>query len=136
LGEDELSETPNNMDKLISLKKLLWTDGIAGLLAGTVLLIFSSRLSVFFNLPESLVKTQGLINLLYCSFSLSLARQTANSKRSVYILAIANAAYALFATGVLLYFFRTASVYGIIFLIAEIVFIGLLAVLEWRKIKQ
>jgi hypothetical protein len=123
------------MDKLISLKKLLWADGIAGLLAGIILLIFSSRLSAFFNLPESLVKTQGFINLLYCSYSLSLARRTVNSKRSVYILALANAAYALFATGVLMYFFRTASVYGIIYLIAEVIFIGLLAVLEWRKIK-
>jgi hypothetical protein len=123
------------MDKLISLKKLLWADGIAGLLAGIILLIFSSRLSAFFNLPESLVKTQGFINLLYCSYSLSLARLRVNSKRSVYILALANAAYALFATGVLMYFFRTASVYGIIYLIAEVIFIGLLAVLEWRKIK-
>jgi|CXWL01.1.fsa_nt_gi hypothetical protein len=123
------------MDKLISLKKLLWTDGIAALLAGIILLIFSSRLSVFFNLPESLVKTQGIINLLYCSYSLSLARRTVNSKRSIYILALANAAYALFGICLLLYFFKTASLYGIVYLIAEVLFIGLLSVLERKKNK-
>jgi hypothetical protein len=124
------------MSKLISLKKLLWTDGIAALLAGIILLIFSSRLSVFFNLPEGLIKTQGIINLLYCSWSLSLAKRTVNSKRSIYILAVANAAYALLGICLLLYFFRTASIYGILYLTAEVLFIGLLAMLEWRKIKE
>lgn len=132
----ELPGKPYSMDKLISLKKLLWIDGIAALLAGTALLIFCSRLSIFFNLPESLIKGQGIINLVYCSYSLSLARRTVNSKRSIYILAVANAAYALFGICLLLYFFRAASVYGIVYLVAEVLFIGSLALLEWRKIKE
>lgn len=122
-------------DQLFSLKRLLWIDGIAALLAGTILLIFGFRLSVFFQLPDNLVKAQGIISLVYSSYSLSLARRESNSKRLIYLLAVANAVYALFGICLLLYFFKTASIYGILYLIAEILFVGLLAVLEWRNIK-
>lgn len=123
------------MNKLFSLRKLLWIDGTAALLAGTILLIFNSRLATLFNLPENLIVAQGVTNFIYCSYSLSLARHTVNSKRSVSILAVANASYALLALCLLVYFFQTASIYGILYLLAEVLFIGLLAVLEWRKIK-
>jgi hypothetical protein len=123
------------MDKVFSLKKLLWIDGIAALLAGTILLVFSYRLAVLFNLPETVVRIQGFISLAYSCFSINLARKKTNPKPRLYLLVVANAGYALFGICLLLYFFKIASVYGILYLVAEILFIGALAFLEWRKIK-
>lgn len=123
------------MKKKISLKQILWIDGGAALLAGVIILLFSSRLSVFFNLPENLLNTQAIITLVYALYSISLARRKTHPKRLVYLLAIANFAYALFVTGLVLYFFRTATIYGLIYLIAEALFIGILAFLEWKRIK-
>ena len=124
------------MDKVFSLKRILWIDAIAALLAGIILLVFSYRLAVLFNLPEFIVSVQGVVSLVYALYSTSLARRQNNKKRWLYLLVVANAAYALFGICLLLYFFKTASVYGILYLVAEIIFIGALAFLEWRKIKE
>ncbi|MDZ4794744.1 MAG: hypothetical protein SGI83_10730 [Bacteroidota bacterium] len=123
------------MKKIFSLKQLLWIDGIAALLAGVIILLFSSRLSPVFNLPENLLMTQAIITLLYSSYSISMARRKSNPKQLIYILVIANFAYVLLVSCLVVYFFRTATIYGIIYLIAEVLFIGLLAFLEWRRIK-
>lgn len=104
------------------------------MLAGVIVLLFNSRLSAFFNLPENFLKAQAIITLVYAFYSISLARQNTHPKRLIYLLAIANFAYALFVIGFALYFFRTATIYGSIYLIAEALFIGVLAFLEWSRI--
>jgi hypothetical protein len=123
------------MEKQLGLKKLLWIDGIAALLAGIILLVFSDRLSTFFILPEKVLNAQGIIALVYSTYSINLARRQSNSQRLLYLLVFANAAYTILAVCLLLYFFKTASMYGVLYFMAEILFIGLLAFFEWRKIK-
>jgi len=123
------------MDKLFSLKKLLWIDGIAALLAGTIVIIFCHWLSVFFNLPQNLLRTLAIISLVYSLYSANLARRQIHSRKLVYILVIANAMYALLALCIVVYYFSTATVYGTAYFLAEAILIGALAYLEWRKIK-
>lgn len=123
------------MNKKISLQQILWIDGVAALLAGVLVLLFSSWLSALFNLPENLLRAQAITTLIYASYSLSLARQKTHPKQLIYLLAIANFGYAFFVIGLVFYYFRTATIYGLIYLIAEALFIGVLAFFEWSRIK-
>ncbi len=122
------------MYKLFSLKKLLLIDGIAALLAGTLVLIFSYRLSVFFNLPRNLLQILAIISVAYSVYSIRLARGKTHSRNLVYFLVVANVVYTLFALCIVVYYFNTATVYGTVYFLAEAIFIGTLAYLEWRKI--
>lgn len=124
------------MRKNISLKQLLWVDGIAALLAGVSVLAFSSALSVLFDLPENVLRTQAIITLVYASYSISLANKKSHPKHLIYGLAIANWVYALVVTGLMIYFFRTVTIYGTLYFIAEVLFIGTLAFFEWNTIKR
>ncbi len=113
--------------------KLLWIDCSGGLLAGAVVLVARPWLAALYALPDDLLLVIGLANLLYGSFSLSLAtmprRRTA---LRICGLALANALWAVgcFIAGAV--HLRTASVFGLAHLLGEGVLVGALGVLEWR----
>jgi hypothetical protein len=123
------------MHKFFSLQRLLWIDGIAALTSGCIVLIFTSSLSGFFNIPQPLLRILAFISLGYAAYSLSLAQRKVKPMPLLKLLVVANCAWAVVCLSVMLFYSNTATFYGTIYLILEALFVGTLAFLEWRQIK-
>lgn len=80
---------------MLTCRRLLWIDCIAGALVGVGVLSASGVLSEWLGLPVELLWITGAANLLYASYSFSLARRTRRSMRSILVLIGANAAWPL-----------------------------------------
>ena len=124
------------MANLSPLRKLLWTDGIAALLSGLIVLTFNEKIAKLLSLPENLLTTMSIVSLVYSSFSLYLAQAKSNTRGLLTILVVANSMYAIFCLVLILFLYRTTSVLGITYLILESLFVATLAALEWREVKQ
>lgn len=118
------------------MKNLLWIDCIAGALAGAAVLILSGWLSGVHALPRELLLINGAANLLYASYSFSLARRRRRPRALIHLLVIANFAWALVCLGLAGAFAGSVSVFGMAHLVGEAVFVGGLAALEWRWREQ
>ena len=124
------------MEKLISLKKLLWIDCLAAGLSGLLVTLFKTPLAEFTGLPNNLLTILSLISLGYAAFSMSLARQEFAPKRLVKILVFANATYAVSCLILIAFLYPLMTLIGVVYLLLESTFVAYLAVLEHRKIKD
>jgi hypothetical protein len=124
------------MNLNISLQRLLWIDGFAGLTAGLFILLLRNQLSDWLGLPLWLLTLQCACNFLYATYSLSLAYRTHKPKWMLWTLVYGNWGYALFALIMLVYFYPTCTSLGVAFFVAEVVFIGGIGVVEAGKIKR
>lgn len=114
------------------MRRLLWIDSSAGLLAGATVLALSGWLSDLYALPRTLLVTMGIANLAYGTYSGTLARRARRPYAMLVALIVANAAWAVLCALAAVRFRATASVFGLTHLIGESVFVGGLAALEWR----
>ena len=113
-------------------RKLLWVDCIAGGMVGIVVMLASYWLSQWYQLPQTLVLFTGIANLAYGCYSFSLARQPKRPKTLIFILVIANLVWAIMCLYWAITYSGTASWLGLAHLILEALFVGGLALLEWR----
>ncbi|MEM9673406.1 MAG: hypothetical protein ACFB15_30390 [Cyclobacteriaceae bacterium] len=111
---------------------LLWIDCSAGALVGFVVVSASTWLSDLFQLPYDLVLLMGIMNLVYASFSFSLAIRSKRPKLMIIFLVVANLTWAVLCVRWAMIHFDTASFFGLAQLLGEALFVGGLAVLEWR----
>lgn len=114
------------------MRNLLWVDCIAGALAGVVVLALSGWLSGVHGLPRELLLFNGAVNLLYASYSFSLARRQTRPRSLIGLLAFANLAWAVVCLWLAGRFAGSATVFGIGHLLGEAIFVGGLGALEWR----
>jgi hypothetical protein len=114
------------------IRNLLWIDCIAGALAGVLVLLLSDWLSRLYSLPPRLLIFMGLVNLIYASYSFSLAIRRARPKALIILLAVANGTWTLVCLALATHFFETATFLGIGLLVFEAIFVGGLASLEWK----
>ncbi|HEX8320501.1 hypothetical protein [Longimicrobium sp.] len=114
------------------MKNLLWIDCIAGALAGVLVLLFSGWLSSLHALPRELLLANGAMNLLYASFSFSLAVRARRPRSLINVLVFANLSWAIVCLCLVTVFAGSATAFGIGHLVGEAVFVGGLAGLEWR----
>jgi hypothetical protein len=114
------------------MKNLLWVDCIAGALAGVVVLTFSGWLGSLYALPRELLLLNGAANLLYASYSFSLARRARRPRALINLLVFANLAWAVACLWLAGTFAGTATMFGVAHLVGEAVFVGGLAGLEWK----
>lgn len=114
------------------MRKLLWVDCIAGALAGIAVLMFSGWLSSLHALPRELLLLNGAVNLLYATYSLTLARRRKRPKALINLLVFANFAWAVVCLCLAGVFAGPATVFGVGHLAGEALFVGGLAALEWR----
>ena len=112
--------------------RLLWIDGLAGLGAGLVILLASGWLSGWYGLPTKLLLFTGAVNLAYGSYSLPLARRRLRPLGMIVFLAAANLFWTLVCFGLAFHHRHDASIFGLVHLIGEGVFVGGLALAEWR----
>jgi len=118
------------------LRHLLWIDSGAGLLAGMGMLAFSGWLSELYALPRALLVAMGVANLMYGTYSGMLARRSRRPMGLIVLLATANGTWAILCGLAAAYFARRGSGFALAHFVAEGVFVGILAVLEWRGREQ
>ena len=75
----------------------------------------------------------GVANLAYGAFSYSLARRASRPRALIVLLVVANASWALLCGLAAAHFAGQASAFGLAHLIGEGLFVGGLAVWEWRE---
>jgi len=115
------------------LRRLLWVDCTAAALAGVLVLTFSGWLSRLHGLPQDLLLFTGVVNLLYGSYSFSLAVRTERPLALIKLLAVANMGWAVVCIGLATAYGQQATVFGLVHLIGEAIFVGGLGLLEWRQ---
>ena len=79
--------------------KLLWIDSSAALLAGGLVLALSGWLSKLHALPGGLLVLTGGVNLLYGSYSFSLAVRAQRPRVLITVLVVANLSWAAVCLG-------------------------------------
>ncbi len=118
------------------LRRLLWVDCIAGALVGVTVLMLSGWLSRLHMLPRSLLLFIGGINLVYASYSFSLAVRDKRSRYSINLLVFANLTWAVLSLAWAVIFSKSVTLFGIGHLVGESIFVGGLAGLEWSQREQ
>jgi len=113
-------------------RKLLWVDGLAGATVGVLVLAASGWLTEWYQLPHGFLLLMGGANLAYGSYSLTLARLKKRPKALIALLVAANLTWAVLCVRWAVVFWDTASPFGLIQLVGEALFVGGLAILEWR----
>lgn len=113
-------------------RHLLWVDGSAGLFVGAVVLLLCGWLSELYGLPYKLLFFIGVANVLYGSYSTSLAVRSVRPANLILLLVVANLTWAI---GCMILAFtngESVSLFGLAHLVGEGLFVGCLACLEWR----
>jgi membrane-associated PAP2 superfamily phosphatase len=113
-------------------KNLLWVDCLGGALAGGAVIALSGWLSHLEGLPQEVLLFTGAVNLLYASYSFSLAIRTERPMRRIKLLVVANLAWAPVCLGLVIAFSATATPVAYLHLGGEAVYVAGLAALEWR----
>lgn len=111
---------------------LLWIDGCAAAAAAVLLLAFGPWLQSWYGLPAALLQLIAVVSLGYAAYSLSLARLSTRPAWALVLLVLANALWALLCARWAWQYWGTASLLGVLHLLAEALFVGTLAMLEWR----
>jgi hypothetical protein len=114
-------------------RRLLWIDCGAGAAAAVTVFVLSAWLSRLYGLPRDVLLFIGAANLLYASYSFSLARRSERPLSLIKLLVYANAGWALVCVGLAAYFWGQATVFGLAHLIGEALIVGGLAALEWNQ---
>lgn len=115
-----------------SMKHLLWIDCTAGALAGVAMLLLLDWLATLYGIPSELLVFVGLANVLYASYSFSLAIRRTRTPFQLKVLIVANGVWALVCLGLAVRWAGTATLFGMAHLLAEALFVGGLASLEWK----
>lgn len=118
------------------LRKLLWVDCTAGAIVGGVVIAFSGWLSRLEGLPRDVLLFTGVVNLLYACYSFSLAVRTERKMSLIKLLIFANLAWVPVCVGLAIYFRVQATPLGLAHLLGEAIFVGGLAMLEWKQRDQ
>src|SRR5688572_11389047 len=104
-------------------RNLLWIDCAAAALAGVAVLTFSRWLSSLYALPHALLLFTGVVNLLYGSYSFTLATRAIRPRSAINLLVFANLLWTAICLGLAVVFGGSASVFGIGHLVGEAAFV-------------
>lgn len=121
------------MPRSFSLNTLLWIDGTAALLSACLVFFLRHWLAEIFDLPVQLLTVQSLASAGYAAFSLSLAFRKNRPKQLLQLLIYGNSLWAIACITLLLYFINMASIWGLIYLGLEALFVAALALLERKQ---
>lgn len=121
-----------NAPRSTFFRQLLWVDCIGAALAGATVITLSGWLSRIEGLPQELLLFTGAVNLLYGSYSFMLAIRRQRPMHLIKLLVGANLAWAFVCLGIVAVFSATATLFAFLHFIGEAVYVGGLAILEWR----
>ncbi len=112
--------------------KILWLDSLAGLAVGILVLSLSNWLSTFLGLPRDLLHVTGAANLIYGCYSLTLAMRKHRPMTGIKFLVFANLSWTVACVVFFFLYRENATVFGKVLLLGEGLFVGCLAVFEWK----
>ena len=121
---------------MLSLRALLWIDCSAAAAVGASGLVLSAS-GYFVSLtgfPGWLLVLVGCANILYASYSFSIASAARHSARAVRFLVLANAVWSLVCVSMVTALSSSATLLGMSYLIGEAAFVASLAYFEWRAL--
>jgi predicted permease len=121
------------MDDARRAPTILWIDCLGGLIAGVLVLALAGWLAPLEGVPRGVLLFTGAMNLVYGSYSLSLVLRRWRSRAAVYALVAANAAWLPVCLVLTALCWGTITVFGILHLVGEGVYVGGLALAEWRQ---
>lgn len=113
-------------------KQILWVDCTAAASAGLIVLLVAQWLSQLYHLPKHVVIFIGYINLLYACYSFTLANYRKRSLLLINILVIANAIWVMACLIMLGMFWDEITIFAMIHIGGEAIFVGTLARLEYQ----
>ncbi|WP_145200360.1 hypothetical protein [Planctomycetes bacterium Poly30] len=113
-------------------ERLLWVDGLGGLLAGVLVLLAFRWLSALHGLPERWILVVAAVNLTYGGLATYLARRRHRPVRWIGALAGANVFWMVGCLGIVFWHRGSITMYGVAHLIAEGAYVGGLGAWEWR----
>jgi hypothetical protein len=116
------------------LKQILWADTTLGATTAIIGLIFTTILSDLLGLSTSLIKTVCIITFIYAVVAFMLANQKIISIPLLRLLVYANWGWTIISTMLLVFHIAHATIFGIVFLILQIIVVGILAYLEGKQI--
>lgn len=113
--------------------QLLWVDCIGAAVAGSAVLALRRGLAALEGLPEGVLVFVGVVNLLYGAYSCSLAVRRARPPRLIYLLVAANLGWVPVCLALLVGHASSATLFAYAHLGGEALYVGALAILEWRN---
>ena len=114
------------------MRQLLWIDCITGALAGVAVLLLLDWLANLYSMPKDVLVFIGAANVLYAMYSFSLAIRHTRTPLLLNALIVANGVWVLVCVGLAVRWAGTATLFGMAHLLAEALFVGRLASLEWK----
>ncbi|MCA9130449.1 MAG: hypothetical protein KDB22_25345 [Planctomycetales bacterium] len=111
---------------------ILWTDCLGGLFVGLLVLLVHRLLSQLEGLPRLVVISMGIANLIYGSYSLFVTTRTRRPIVLIRVLAIANVIWLFVCVAILFLWFDTVTVFGMILILGEGIYVAALGLAEWR----
>ncbi|ALM89719.1 MULTISPECIES: hypothetical protein [Alteromonas] len=112
---------------------VLYIDGSAGLAVGLALFAFAGWVSELYQLPLNTILFLASANTIYGCYALALALSNKKSLMSIKVLAIANSVWVVVCAAIVILYAHIASPVGVFFICGEALFVGLLAVYEWKN---
>lgn len=116
----------------MTIRSVLWFDCAAGAIAGVAMLALSGVLAPLFGIPQAVLVTTALVNVAYGTFSFSLARQPEAPRHLVRVLIVANFGWTVVCVGLAAVLAGPGRWLGAGFILAEGLFVGILATVEAR----
>ena len=113
-------------------RHLLWVDCTAGALVGVIVIAISDWLAKLEGFPREVLLFTGIVNVLYACYSFSLAVRAERPMGRINVLVFANLAWVPVCIGLVVFFRDQANVFGFVHMIGEALFVGGLALLEWK----
>ena len=117
---------------MVCRRGILVVDGTAALIAGMVTMLCTQWLQPLYNLPNELLVSIALANLLYATYSLSLSTFKNRPMLLIIALVTANAIWAINCLRLAFNYVDIASTFGLLHLLGEAIFVGMLAYFEWK----
>ncbi len=113
-------------------RKLFLVDSAGGLLTafltGVILVIFRD----LFGMPKWVLIILSLTALLFAVYSLSCYFFSGRHWRiCLQIIAIANLLYCCATAGLVIFFYSSLSIFGVLYFVGEILLIGIIVSIEW-----
>jgi hypothetical protein len=112
---------------------VLHIDGSAGLAVGLVLFALAEWVSELYRLPLNVILFLASANILYGCYALALALSNQRSLMAIKVLSIANSVWVVICVAIVVLYVQTASPVGFLFIGGEALFVGVLAVYEWKN---
>ncbi|MBL7708986.1 MAG: hypothetical protein JNJ86_07920 [Chitinophagaceae bacterium] len=115
-------------------RKLFLVDSAGALLTafltGVILVMFRD----FFGMPKRVLIVLSLTALLFAVYSLSCYFFSGGHWRiCLRVIAIANLLYCCATAGLVIFFYSSLSIFGVLYFVGEILLVGILVSIEWRS---